>query len=83
MKSRMDLAHTDNIKAIHIDRESMVSDCSGCSTPAVFHGSSAVCCSHGDSKWHVGLARNTGAPPHKRTDHAQTLTVSMRRSAFR
>lgn len=29
----------------------------------MFHGSSAMCCSHGDSKWHVGFARNTGAPP--------------------
>lgn len=65
MKPWMDLAYTDDIKAIHIERESVVSACSAllCSTPAVFHGSSAMCCSHGDSKWHVGFARNTGAPP--------------------
>lgn len=78
MKSCTDLAHTGDIKAIRIGRGFSLF-CSVCSTQVAFHGSSAMCCSHGDSKWHVGLARNTGAPPYWITDHAQTLAMSPRR----
>lgn len=33
MKPRMDLAYTDDIKALHIERESVVSACSALSVP--------------------------------------------------